>query len=249
MKNVITFLLVGLGLTLQASAQDTAPVDRQYKNVIRYNLSGAALFGFSQYIVLGYERVVSPHQSFSVNVGIASLPKLATIQTDSFSLSKDASSKGFNISADYRFYLAKENKFNAPHGLYIGPWASYNHFSKSNDWQFKNPNGKNFISTESDFSIASFGFELGYQFVLWKRLTLDLIMIGPGLGFYNYQATFDSNVTVEEKSQLLDALKQAATQKFPGMNYVLSDHQFNANGNINTSTVGYRYIVHIGFLF
>src|SRR5688572_13211362 len=93
---------------------------KTFKNVIRYNLSGGLLFGVDRYIVFGYERVIRPRQSISINAGKISLPELVSIDTDSFRLSKDAKSSGFNISVDYRFYLAKENKYAPPHGLYIG---------------------------------------------------------------------------------------------------------------------------------
>src|SRR3954471_16621462 len=99
-----------------------------YKNVVRYNLSGALLFGFSKYIVLGYERVLSPKSSISVNFGTAALPKIISLVTDSFQTKKEGKRKGFNVSIDYRFYLSKETKFAAPHGVYIGPYYSYNHF-------------------------------------------------------------------------------------------------------------------------
>src|SRR6185436_5977087 len=100
---------------------DSSKIEHHYKNIIRYNLSGALLFGADSYIILGYERVISPHQSFSINIGRASLPKLVSISTDSFNSQKSKRS-GFNFSADYRFYLAKENKFETPHGFYIGPY-------------------------------------------------------------------------------------------------------------------------------
>lgn len=39
------------------------------------------------------------------------------------------------------------------------------------------------------------------------------------------------------------------SQKFPGMNYVFADKEFNANGVIRTTSIGFRYLVHIGFAF
>src|SRR5436190_23442414 len=89
---------------------DSTKQARNYKNVIRYNLSGALIFGFDRYVIFGYERVIKPNQSISVNVGGVRLPKLVSIETDSFSLQKDNKSNGYNISVDYRFYLGKENK-------------------------------------------------------------------------------------------------------------------------------------------
>lgn len=228
---------------------DTTRPTKQYKNVIRYNLSGALVFGIDRYIVFGYERILTARQSFSINAGKASLPKLVTIVTDSFTLGKDLKNTGINISADYRFYLAKENKYLPPHGLYIGPFYSFNRFTRDNRWNLTNSSGNSIVSTHSILNIHTFGFELGYQFILWKRMTLDLLMVGPGLGFYTYKAEFDGNVDQAKKEQLLEGLKQLLTQKFPGMNYVFSEKQFDAQGTLNTATLGYRYIIHVGFLF
>src|SRR5215831_17995750 len=97
-------MLFCLFATNICSAQHSDSV-RHYKNIIRYNLSGALIFGLDRYIVFGYERVVKPNQSISVNVGGVKLPKLISINTDSFSLAKDTKSNGYNVSVDYRFYL------------------------------------------------------------------------------------------------------------------------------------------------
>ena len=222
---------------------------KMYKNVVRYNLSGALLFGVDKYIVLGYERVLSPRRSISINFGTAALPKLASIVTDSFQTEKSGDRKGYNFSVDYRFYLGKENKFNAPHGFYIGPYYSYNHFDNKQDWLHVNSGGSTQISTESKFNINTVGFEAGYQVIIGKHFAIDMIMVGPGLGFYKYQATFTSNLTEAQKEQLREVLKQALTQKFPGMNYVFSDQTIDADGVMKRSSVGYRYIIHIGYNF
>src|SRR5688572_27439157 len=81
---------------------------KNYKNVIRFNLSNFLLLG-PRNIILGYERVVSPSQSFSINLGSAGLPSLANFEFDSIDITKQTDKTGFNVSADYRFYLKKEN--------------------------------------------------------------------------------------------------------------------------------------------
>lgn len=222
---------------------------RQYKNVIRYNLSGALLFGVDRYIVFGFERVLKKNQSISINVGKASLPKLIDIATDSFNLTKDAKSTGFNVSIDYRFYLPKENKYPAPHGLYIGPYYSFNRFERENRWDYKRITANSHVDSKTEFNIHTVGFELGYQFVLWKRMTLDFLMVGPGVGFYDYKATFDGNIDAATKEQLLSGLKQLLTQKFPGMNFVFADKEISGNGTLTTTSLGYRYLIMIGFNF
>jgi hypothetical protein len=224
---------------------------RNYKNIVRYNLSSALLFGFDKYIVLGYERVLSPKRSLSINIGKAALPKLVSIATDSFQVQKEGERTGMNGSIDYRFYLAKENKFNAPRGLYIGPYYAFNRFENEQKWTHKNNSSGSELKTNSNFSIHTFGFEVGYQLLLWKRVALDLLMVGPGMGFYKYEATFSGNINLNagDKEQLLEALKQLLTQKFPGMNYVFSDKKIDADGVLKTTKFGYRYLMHIGYAF
>jgi uncharacterized membrane protein len=86
---LLEYLLSSLFVASICSAQtDSLKQMRQYKNVIRYNLSGALIFGLDRYIVFGYERVIRPNQTISVNVGGVKLPKLVSINTDSFSLQK-----------------------------------------------------------------------------------------------------------------------------------------------------------------
>lgn len=241
-------------LSIYASAQkydyktDSA-WQHAYKNVVRYNVSGAMLFGADKFVIFGYERVLSPHRSFSINFGKVAFPKIAAINTDSFNLSKNQSTSGYNISVDYRFYLPNENKHFAPRGIYIGPYYSYNHFERENQWDYKNANANSYVKTNTKFDIHTVGFELGYQFIFWKRLSLDLVMIGPGVGFYDLGVKFDSNIDAETKEQLLDGLKQLLTQKFPGMNFVFADKEINSNGALRTTSLGYRYMIHIGFNF
>lgn len=242
-------ILVSQPLLAQQWKSDSA-WKKAKKNTVRYNLSNAVLFGFDKAIIFGYERVLNPRQSVSVNFGQAGLPKYLVIETDSFTLGNDLKSSGFNFSADYRFYLKKENKYMAPRGVYIGPYYSYNLWKRENSWDYTgSSNDKKLVTTNTDFSLHTIGAELGYQFVFWDRLALDLVLIGPGVGFYDIKAKAEGNLTEEERKQLLDALSDLLQQKFPGMDYVLADQEFNANGRIRMTSVGFRYLIHIGFRF
>jgi hypothetical protein len=248
LQYLLLFVLAASVCEAQLQGDSLRPI-HHYKNVIRYNLSGALIFGFDRYIVLGYERVIKNNQSISVNIGGVRLPKLIAINTDSLSLQKDVKSDGMNASIDYRFYLNRENKYSTPHGGYIGPYYSYNKFIRDNQWVRKNSGGNSFLNTSTTFNINAVGFQFGYQFILWKRLSLDLVLVGPGIGFYNYKAKFDSNISTEDREQLLDGLKQLLVQKFPGMNFVFANKEISSSGTLRTSALSYRYIMHIGFVF
>jgi hypothetical protein len=244
-----SFLLLLLYANLSISQEMDSSKMHPYKNIIRYNLSGALLFGPDRYVIFGYERVINRHQSISINIGSVSLPKLASINTDSLNLKKDNKNTGTNVSIDYRFYLANENKYPAPHGIYVGPYYSFNRFKRDNEWQFKNTSANTYINTNGSFTIHSVGLELGYQFIFWKRLALDMVLVGPGVAFYDYKVKFEENVDAATKEQLLQGLKQVLTQKFPGMNYVFADKAISGSGTLKTTSIGNRYMVHIGFNF
>ena len=256
MKRIVHVIAITLLLGFasgQVSGQDwksDSAWKKAHKNIVRYSLSNALLFGFDKAVVFGYERVVSPKRSMSLNLGTASLPKLLRIETDSFTIGKDVKNNGFNGSLDYRFYLSKENKYMAPRGIYIGPFYSFNRWSRENSWERKTAgSSQKFVTTNTDVKLHTLGFELGYQFVLWNRLALDFIMLGPGVGWYNLKAKGEGNLTEAEREQLQDAVLDLIQQKFPGMNYTLSDESFDANGTLRTTSLGFRYMIHIGFSF
>jgi hypothetical protein len=252
MKNSIIFLSIiacGIGSSVYSQQTDTTH-SKHYKNVIRYNISGAILFGFDKSVVFGYERVIGKRQSISVNFGGVSFPKLISLKTDSLSVTKDLKNTGKNFSIDWRFYLGNENRYSPPHGVYIGPFYSFNSFKRSNEFTFDRASGNSeFAITNTKFDIHTIGAELGYQFLLWKRIALDMVLIGPGMSSYKITSKYDGNLNEEDQKKLQEAIQQIITQKFPGMNYVLADKEFNANGILSTWSVGFRYLIHVGFAF
>jgi hypothetical protein len=248
---VLFALLLVLFSTNVFSQVDTAySWKNARKNIVRYNLSSALLFGFDKTIILGYERMLKPNRSVSVNFGQTALPKIVNLDFDSLKFGNDVKNTGFNFSADYRFYLGKLNKYNAPRGVYLGPYYSFNQWARTNDISLTNENGSQKLSkSEMDFNLHMAGVELGYQFIFWNRLAVDMVLIGPGVGFYNINAKAEGNLTEEERERVQDALQEIITEKFPGMNYVLSDEKFSGSGRISVSSIGFRYLIHVGFLF
>ncbi|ULQ54085.1 hypothetical protein [Flavihumibacter fluvii] len=248
---LVIFLLISCAnLAVGQSINSDSSWKKARKNIIRYDLTGGLLFGMSNYIVFGYERAVNPHQSFSINTGKVGLPKVFDFVPDSFYMEQSSKNSGFNISGDYRFYLKKENKYNAPRGVYIGPYYSFNQFKRNNDWTFKKGDPEEqMANTTLGLSIHTFGAEVGYQFILWDKLAIDLLMFGPGLSNYYIKAKAEGNLSEENKEKLQEALTQYINDKFPGMNYVLDEDGLKAKGVVNTWSFGYRFIIHVGFNF
>ena len=155
------------------------------KNSIMINLSNPMLVS-SQFKTIGYERVLPNNQSFTVNFGKFSIPKFRGNLGDSLGLNTDYKDKGFHFSTDYRFYLKKENKHAAPRGVYLAPFYTYNHLKRENSWMLENDGRIDEVYTNLTLNIHTIGAELGYQFIFWDRVALDLILMGPGFGFYSH---------------------------------------------------------------
>lgn len=250
MRKIIFFLLILTVIQQSLTAQETTKSDKGLKNTIRLNITNPIIFGDRSF-VLGYERVVNPHQTFSVNFGLTSFPKLGIINTDSLKVNKVVKKTGINFSADYRFYLAKENKYPAPRGVYIGPYYSFNSFGRKNSWLLTSTNGSAQQVVESDLklSVHTVGFELGYQFIFGDRITLDMVLIGPGLGFYKLDAKLSANLSQADREKFFEALNDALAEKFPGYGLVIDELAFKKTGTEKTSTFGYRYMIQVGFRF
>jgi hypothetical protein len=246
MKKIILFVMILSGLQQTASAQDTT---KQLKNTILFNVTNPLIFGSS--FILGYERVLNHRHSFSINVGTTSFPGSDRRETDSLKLNDVDNKSGMNISADFRFYLSKENKYAAPRGVYIGPYYSYNNFKREHVWALKSTNGGAPLQVNSELTlnVHTIGFELGYQFVFWDRLALNMILLGPGISSYNLKASLGSNLSQADRQKLLDAINDALTEKFPGWGGVIDDGEFQSKGSSNSTNLGYRYMVQIGFRF
>lgn len=246
---IIFLLLICILSGQKITGQDSVPKMKNFKNTIRINLTNPMIFGTDCYMA-GYERVVGEHQSFSVNIGRFSLPRMFSINTDSIKdISKSNSSRGFHISGDYRFYLSKENKYNAPRGVYIGPYMTYNGYSRDFNLSSNTQNFTGDLTANFKFQVASVGFQLGYQFVFWKRVSLDMILFGPGVGVYKLQAKLSTTLSPEEESELFTKINDALKEKIPGYSLVLHPGSFEENGTFRTTGVGFRYIVMLGIRF
>ena len=252
-----SMLLVALGflpcISLSAQQDTTVKKSKEYKNIIRYNITNPLIFG-GETMIWGYERVLKDYQSISLNVGLFELPKInlfdANFGNDTIQLQKNTTSSGYNVSVDYRFYLSKENKHKAPRGVYLAPYANYTSFERTNSWKVTTNNlGTVDVDTKFNLAIATLGGELGYQFILWNRVAIDLILIGPGMSNYKLEAELSTSLDAEDESALLEKINDVLAEKIPGYSLVIDDAEFERTGTTNTTSIGFRYMVHVGFRF
>jgi len=249
-KLVCTTLFIGFLVLVQtAFCQNPDTTRKERKNSIKFNLTNPMLFGNNNYI-LGYERTIGKHQSFSLHLGTFMMGRIISIDTDSIkSLKKESNSNGLSVSGDYRFYLAKENKYNSPHGLYIGPYFAINSYKRDFAWQATTASFTGQLDAEFSFKVSTLGFQLGYQFVFWDRLSLDMILFGPGVSIYKLKADLNTTLDPDQESELFDKINEVLGEKIPGYNLVLNSGTFSKSGSVKATSIGYRYIVMLGFRF
>ncbi len=244
-------LLLVTGLSCRPCSgqeKDSVKVYKYLKNTVRINLTNPMIFG-DKFNVLGYERVIKDYQTASIGIGRFSFPKFSLIDKDSIKLERNVNDKGFNFSLDYRFYLQKENRHKAPRGVYIGPFYSYNYFSRENHWDLNLASATTTVDTKTVMNMNSVGFQLGYQFIFWNRVSLDLILVGPAMWFFNVKTDVSTSLSAENEELLFETLNEAIKEKFPNSNVAFDGEGFKKKGSFNTKTFGYRYMFNLGFRF
>ena len=216
------------------------------KNTIKLDITSYWLYRNA--IVFSYERVVKPNQSFSITAGVQQIPQIFSVDADSIQVKNNFDASGFKFGGEYRFYLAKENKYRAPHGVYLGPYVSYLSFKNDRTLLVNNDGNMEEGLFNTKLSVLNIGVELGYQFVLNNRWTFDLTFVGPSVSRYHLNMKLDDNFTFDI-NDIDNALIDGLIEKFPGFSELISDKELSTKGDVSTWAYGYRYSFQVGYHF
>lgn len=243
-----SFVLLAV-TTLGLHAQEEAHHDTTYRNTIRLNLTPLVINGLGNYVV-GYERVLGPRRSFSVNTGRLALPDLIPITDSSSYQWKNVNhNRGFSFAADYRMYFTKRNRFAIPDGLYWGPFATYYYFDNNTTILLGPESAAAEAELQTNIHMVMVGVELGYQLVFHDRWTVDLILAGPAVGFYNLDMTLAADANIDPENPYVQGAYDALLGMFPGLGKLLDDDELRTNGNGSTWGGGFRYVFQVGYRF
>jgi hypothetical protein len=218
------------------------------RNIIKYNAGAMALYPKS--LVWSYERLTKPNQSFSIVAGYLQFPELKK-RGNLIEIKDNVTKNGFTLGGEYRFYLEKENKYKAPHGVFIGPYLNMYHFDNKRKLSVSSSDGSTTTeaSLNSKLNIVNVGFQMGYQFLFKDRWTLEFIFMGPALSRYSIDLKLSGNYDVDEKKILADELLTTLVDKFPIIKELLSDKEIKIDGQTNTWAPGFRYQFNVGYRF
>lgn len=219
-----------------------------YKNVLKVNITAPVLWGSGNYI-LEYERLLTPKVSARVGLGYRSFPKfLDREKGDSAFIIRDhINHGGLGASVDMKYYLLKENKYPAPRGIYIGPFVSYfsTHFENSFHIQHIDPAS---FTVDTRFKVLGVGFQLGYQFLFWDRVALDLCLVGPSASWYYASLNADASLDLAEH-EFYEEFQKRFGEQYPIINLLAEDLSIDRKGRLSKITYGYRYYISIGIAF
>lgn len=184
--------LLGLfGLLLWAATTQAQLVNR---TLVKFNVSGVVV----NHYTAQYERILTKNSSITFSAGVAYNAPLPFKQAllDRFSDNADAV-RAINTTLftkyigtfEYRFYLAGH----APTGWYIAPFVRYLNMSIDQNYTYTDRKGVlHRPNLKAQFNAGGAGVLLGYQWMLGKRVGIDLWLLGPFYGT-NIKADFVGN--------------------------------------------------------
>jgi hypothetical protein len=253
MKNFhLVFLCIFLvfPIIILAEKNDSlAPVHQPiHKNVIKFNPTPMILWD-ARNITFSYERIINPRQSASIELGYLVFPKLFE---DTIIYMVDITSNqknGINATLEYRFYLTSLNTRPVPAGLYLGPYFTFYAYKFKNGLNILNPTGITNGMLEGNYWSFNLGIELGYQFVFWKRMTLDLILVGPSISYYGGKTAITGNLDTGQLQEINQELYDKLIEKYPAVQYLSVDKTYQQTGKLDIYRLGFRYLLQIGFHF
>jgi hypothetical protein len=244
----LAVFILGFDNAMAQYTADTLPADYK-RNTIKWNMTPFFLWS-KKNINLSYERVLNPKRSYSVNAGYFELPSTGIY--DSLDIKSSNKKFGYSFSGDYRFYMKSRNINPAPDGIYWGVYGSYHHYKFTNDIEVINsPTIQGGLILDGKLNILGVGAELGYQFVIKEKLTIDLIFMGPSISMYNYQLGLESKLNPGEEidEEYLQGVQDVLYGLFPGLEKLVDKKLIDESGTSTSLGFGLRYLIQIGYRF
>lgn len=248
---ILTAFVFSISTTGFAQLRDTTvKFINEHPNIVKLSISSWLLYPNSFH--MGYERVLNANHSIYIFGGYNEFPVKLNLGIQNTNFTDARNKTGYSIGAEYRFYLPKENKYNAPHGIYLAPYISYYKFSSNNTLTHTDSSGaKSNAALAMSIGLLNVGFELGYQFVIAKRFIIDAEMFGPSFTYYSFKADISGNIEGSTQNETLQAVLDALKAKFPLLSDLSSSKQVYSSGSATEKfpAIGFRYAVSIGYRF
>jgi hypothetical protein len=247
---LILYAILFLPFAVLAGKPDSAFTYKKpiHKNVIKFNPTPMLLWSMKN-VTFSYERILNPKQSITLSLGYLEFGSLFKDTIANLLAITGRNKYGINVAMEYRFYLGKHNARPIPDGVYIAPFCSYYGYHFQNDVNLMHTTIDSAGLVKGNFYIFNLGVELGYQFVFWKRMTLDFVMMGPAMSYYGGGVDISGNMNVEQLKEINADLYNKLKEKYPLIGDFVVNKSFKSNGKLDLFSVGFRYLIQIGYHF
>jgi hypothetical protein len=230
-------------------AKKRISLEPYHRNVIKINPTPMLIWGDVKNITLGYERLINNNMSVSIQLGYLRVPKLADDTILNLVAITERSRDGVNIALDYRYYPGARNRRPAPDGLYLGAYLSYYAIRFKNQMDVLHTTVDQGGAFNARLDVVNLGFELGYQFVFWKRFTLDLLLFGPSLTYYHGHLQIEGNLDKEQIQKIDEEFVDKLLNRFPALGNLFNSETLTFTGSKTSFGALFRYSVQLGFHF
>jgi hypothetical protein len=186
MKKVLVFVFL-VGWTSLTFASDKDSTSLQRKNVVKF-LPSNLLF---QSLSFEYERMINAKNSFTLGIGLPQQQSLIGKYGIKAGNDLKAAELGtMHIRAAYRHYSGHRM---LPKGFYIEPYVKYQKVTGSAS--VKNTGTNPFEGVfDMNINTLNFGFQLGAQFLIAKRVSLDFYFLGLEAGMISGNVSATSSI-------------------------------------------------------
>lgn len=163
-------------------AEPTKVAEKKQKNIVKLGLLGLTIRNPS----IAYERILSYRTSVNIHASYLTYSKPLSFFSDDTAIDiNDVQSKltGFSITPEYRIYAKKRG---APRGFYFAPYLRYAKYQLKlqDDIDVEGNDGTTetvAAEIKGDWTAIGAGLQLGVQWVIKNRVTIDWSFLGLGV--------------------------------------------------------------------
>lgn len=220
-----------------------------HRNVIKINPTPMLIWGNIKNITLTYERLISNNMSLSLQAGYLLVPKLSDDTLLNLVAITERGRSGINLAFDFRYYPGSRNRRPAPDGLYLGAYLSYYGFNFKNHLDVLYTTADQNGAFNARVNVINLGIELGYQFIFWKRFSLDLLLFGPSFSYYQGYLEITGNLDKSQIEHIDEEFVDKLLNRFPLLGYMFSGEKLTFTGTKTSFGTGLRYCIQLGFHF
>ena len=247
MKKLFLFVVLsGYALFGSAQNQDSTVVHR--KNVLKFLPVNLPFQSTS----FEFERMINDKNSFTLGVGLPNQKSLVgKYGIDASSDLKTAELGTMHIRAAFRHYSGKRK---LPNGFYIEPYLKYQNLKGNATVTGTTDQDKPYAgSLDIDMNTMNIGFQMGAQFLIAKRVSVDFYFLGLEAGFASGNVIAISDEIAEADNLKADIDKAIADlPSFIGKKLTVTQSSDKKQIDVKASSLPYPWLrggISIGIAF